>query len=36
MARHGNNKRHSAKKFNRAEKRTHPLNIAIMRGGFRL
>lgn len=30
------NKRSSAKKFNKGSSRTHPKNISVMRGGYRL
>lgn len=30
------NKRHSAKNFNRNAKKTHPYNVRIQRGGYRL
>lgn len=30
------NKRHSAKQFNKRSGRTHPKNVMVMRGGYRL
>lgn len=36
MHRSGVNKARSAKKFNRGASRTHPRNMAVHRGGYRL
>ena len=36
MHRKAVNKRASAKKFNRNAHKTHPRNISVMRGGYRL
>lgn len=36
MRRHSTNKRASARSFRRNEKRSHPFNFAVMRGGWRL
>lgn len=36
MQRRSTNKRRSVRSFNRREKRSHPFNFAVMRGGWRL